>query len=53
MSTTLVVIRQELEESRVAATAARVAEEAGRQQLARMMDENWLRIRLSRHSVVK
>jgi len=39
MSTTLVAIRQELEESRAAATAARVAEEAGRQQLARMMDE--------------
>ena len=30
---------QELEESRAAATAARVAEEAGRLQLARMMDE--------------
>jgi hypothetical protein len=35
----LVAIRQELEESRAAATAARVPEEAGRQQLARMMDE--------------
>ena len=36
---TLVTVRQELEESRAATTAARVAEEAGRQQLARMMDE--------------
>ena len=35
----LVAIRQELEESRAAATAARVSEEAGRQQLTRMMDE--------------
>jgi hypothetical protein len=39
MSMTLVTVRQELEESRQAATAARVAEEAGRLQLARMMDE--------------
>ena len=39
MSMTLVTVRQELEESRAAATAARVAEEAGRLQLARMMDE--------------
>ena len=39
MSMSLVAIRQELEESRAAATAARVSEEAGRQQLARMMDE--------------
>ena len=36
---TFVTVRQELEESRAAATAARVAEEAGRLQLARMMDE--------------
>ena len=36
---TLVTVRQKLEESRAATTAARVAEEAGRQQLARMMDE--------------
>ena len=36
---TLVTFRQELEESRAATTAVRVAEEAGRQQLARMMDE--------------
>ena len=36
---TLVTVRQELEESRAATTAVRVAEEAGRQQLARMMDE--------------
>ena len=39
MSMTLVTFRQELEESRAATTAARVAERAGRQQLARMMDE--------------
>ena len=39
MSMTLVTVRQELEESRAATTAARVAEDAGRQQLARMMDE--------------
>ena len=39
MSMSLVAIRQELEESGAAATAARVSEEAGRQQLARMMDE--------------
>ena len=39
MSMTLVTLRQELEESRAATTAARVAEEAGWQQLARMMDE--------------
>ena len=36
---TLVTITQELEESRAATAAARVAEDAGRQQLARMMDE--------------
>ena len=35
----LVALRQELDEARVVATAARVSEEAGRQQLARMMDE--------------
>jgi hypothetical protein len=35
----LIALRQELEESRAVATAARVSEEAGRQQLARMMDE--------------
>jgi hypothetical protein len=39
MSMSLVAIRQEHEESRAAATAARVSEEAGRQQLARMMEE--------------
>ena len=39
MPMSLVAIRQELEESRAATTEARVAEEAGRQQLARMMDE--------------
>jgi len=39
MSTSLVAVRQELEDSRAIANAARVAEEAGRQQLARMMDE--------------
>ena len=39
MSMSLVAIRQELQESRAATTAARVAEEAGRQQLACMMDE--------------
>jgi hypothetical protein len=39
MSMTLVTVRQELEESRQVATAARVAEEAGRLQLSRMMDE--------------
>ena len=39
MSMTIVTVRQELEESRAATTAARLAEEAGRQQLARMMDE--------------
>ena len=39
MSMTIVTVRQELEESRAATTAARFAEEAGRQQLARMMDE--------------
>ena len=32
-------LRQELEESRAAMTSARVSEEAGRQQLARMMDD--------------
>ena len=32
-------LRRELEESRAATAAARVSEEAGRQQLARMMDE--------------
>ena len=39
MSMSLVAIRQELEEARATATAARSSEEAGRQQLARMMDE--------------
>ena len=53
MFMSLVAVRKELEESRAATTAARVAEEAGRQQLARMMASNWSRVRLSRHSVVK
>ena len=35
----LVAIRQELDEARAIATTARVSEEVGRQQLARMMDE--------------
>ena len=35
----LVALRQELDEARTVTTAARVSEEAGRQQLARMMDE--------------
>ena len=39
MSVSVVSLRRELEESRAATTAARVSEEAGRQQLARMMDE--------------
>ena len=39
MSMSLVAVRQELEESRAATTSARVAEEAGRQQLACMMNE--------------
>ena len=39
MTMSLVALRQELEESRAAATAARVSEEASRQQFARMMDE--------------
>ncbi len=39
MSVSLVSLRRELEESRAAAAAARVSEEAGRQLLARMMDE--------------
>ena len=39
ISTSLVAVRQELEEARASVSAARVAEEAGRQQLARMMDE--------------
>ena len=39
MTMSLVALRQELEESRAVATAARVSEEAGRQQLARMMNE--------------
>ena len=39
MPMTLVTVRQELEESRAATTTARVAEEAGRQQLAHMMDK--------------
>ena len=44
MSMSLVAVRQELEESRAAANAARVAEEAGRQQLARMTDEQLAQI---------
>jgi hypothetical protein len=39
MTMSLVAIRQELEESRASATAARVFEEAVRQQLTLMMDE--------------
>jgi hypothetical protein len=39
ISTSLVIVRQELEDARAFANAVRVAEEAGRQQLARMMDE--------------
>ena len=39
MTMSLVAIRQELEESRASATAARVSEEAGRQQLACMVEE--------------
>ena len=39
ISMSLVTLRQELDEARAVATAARVSEEAGRQQLARMMDE--------------
>jgi len=39
MTMSLVAIRQELEESRASATAARVSEEAVRQQLTLMMDE--------------
>jgi len=39
MSVSMVSLRRELEESRAAAAAARVSEEAGRQLLARMMDE--------------
>jgi hypothetical protein len=39
MSVSVVSLRRELEESRAATAAARVSEEAGRQQLARMMDE--------------
>jgi hypothetical protein len=39
MTMSLVALRQELEESRAVANAARVYEEAGRQQLARLMDE--------------
>jgi phage shock protein A len=35
----LVALRQELEDSRAVVTTLRVSEEAGRQQLARMMDE--------------
>ena len=44
ITTSLVTLRQELEESRAIATAARVSEEAGRQQLARMMDEQLAQI---------
>ncbi len=39
MSVSAVSLRRELEESRAATAAAGVSEEAGRQQLARMMDE--------------
>ena len=39
MTMSLVAIRQELEESSASATAARVSEEAVRQQLTLMMDE--------------
>ena len=39
MSVSLVSLRRELEESRAATSTAKVSEEAGRQQLARMMDE--------------
>jgi hypothetical protein len=39
MSVSVVSLRRELDESRAAMAAARVSEEAGRQQLARMMDE--------------
>ena len=53
MSTSLVAVRQELEEARAIANAARVAEEAGRQQLARMVDEQLAQPRLSRHFVAK
>jgi hypothetical protein len=35
----IVSLRQELEEARAVTTTARASEEAGRQQLARMMDE--------------
>jgi hypothetical protein len=35
----IVSLRQELEEAQIATTVALVSEEAGRQQLARMMDE--------------
>ena len=35
----LVALRQELDEARAVATAARVSKEAGRQQLARVMEE--------------
>ena len=39
ISMSLVALRQELDEARAVATAARVSEEAGRQQLARVMEE--------------
>ena len=39
ISTPLVAVRQELDDATAVATVARVAEENGRQQLARMMDE--------------
>jgi len=39
MTMSLVALRQEHEESRAVANAARVYKEAGRQQLARLMDE--------------
>ena len=40
ISTSLIAVRLELKDARASASAARVAEEAGRQQLARMMVEH-------------
>ena len=40
----LVVLRQELDEARAVATADRVSEEAGRQQLARVLEEQLAQI---------
>ena len=39
MTMSMVSLRQELEEARTVSIAARASEEAGRQQLARLMDE--------------